>query len=233
MEHTTKTSLLTDPRAAYHDAETPGWLRELREAGATAAATLGLPTPKLESWRFTDLRAVEDINFTPAGSRSVEISRDALAPFVIEDLEVARAVFVDGVFSDVLSDLAGMDPARVMLLSDAIREFEDELRDRLGSLMRAPEDGLEALNQSRMDDGIVVVVPDGATIERPLEVLCVSTGEGEPVAWHPRHVVIAGKGSQVRVLEHSVSLTDDAVSLTNSVTEVFADEDAKVEHYFL
>ena len=227
------TSLLTDTGTAHRDGEVPSWVRELREAGAAAAASLGLPTPRLESWRFTDLRAVENIDFAAPRAHAPKLASGAFAAFEIEELDVARAVFVDGAFSPALSDMAGMDPARVMLLSDAVRECEAELRDRLGTLMLAPEDGLEALNQSRMDDGVVVIVPDGATIERPLEILCVSTGEGDPVAWHPRHVIVAGKGSKVRVLEHSVSMTDDAVSLTNSVTEVFADEDARVEHYFL
>ncbi len=213
--------------------DAPRWVSDLRAAGAAAANELGLPTTKLESWRFTSLKAMEGIEFAVPGAVPTSVPASALQPFAIEDLDVARAVFIDGVFSEELSDLAGMEPARVMLLSEAVHAAEDDLRDRLGSLMREPQDGLEALNQSRMDDGVVVLVPDGARIERPLEVLCVSTGQGPAVAWHPRHVVIAGRGSLVRVLEHSVAMTDDAVGLTNSATEVFADEDAKVEHYFL
>ncbi|MEM9661061.1 MAG: Fe-S cluster assembly protein SufD [Planctomycetota bacterium] len=227
------TSLLTEPTAAHEGLELPAWLRDLKEAGAAAAASLGLPTTKLESWRFTDLRAIDGIDFAMPAAHQHALSAADLQRFAIEDLEVARAVFVDGAFSESLSDLSGVGPAQVLLLSDAVRQREGDLRDKLGSLMLAPEDGLEALNQSRMDDGIVIIVPDDAVIERPLEILSVCTGQGEPVAWHPRHVIVAGKRSQVRVLEHSVSLTDDAVGLTNSVTEVFADEEAKVEHYFL
>ncbi len=227
------TTLLTQPAAPRNDLDIPAWVREIRDAGASAAASLGLPTTRLESWRFTDLRALDGIEFVAPGRQAPTLAPASIQPFAIEELEVARVVFVDGVFSEALSDTAGIDPARVMLLSDAVRECEGELRGRLGSLLHTPGDGLEAMNQSRMDDGVAVLAPAGARIERPIEILCVSTGEGEPVAWHPRHIVVAGKGSQIRVLEHSVSLADDAVSLTNSATEVFAEEDAKVEHYFL
>lgn len=228
---TTMSQLLTTPDTAPSQA--PAWLAELRAAGADAASTLGLPTPKLESWRFTDLAPLESIDFASPSAEAPTLDAAQLAPFAIEDLEVARIVFVDGVYSTALSDTAGLEPAKVAPLSKAVRSCEADLKGRLGSLMSEPADGLEALNQSRMDDGVALIVPDGAQIERPLEILCVSTGQGKPVAWHPRHIVIAGKGALVRVLEHSVALTNDAVSLTNSATEVFADEDAKVEHYFL
>ncbi len=227
------TDLMTHNPADLEHAAQPAWVRELRAAGRDAADRLGLPTTKLESWRYTSLKTLEGVQFAAPGDEPTNVTSDELARFAIEDLDAAKAVFVDGVYRPELSDLSGMGSARVMLLSEAIEADLPELRDRLGSLMASPEDGLEAFNQARLDDGIVVLVPDGARIERPLEILSVSTGRGPAVAWHPRNVVVAGKGSVVRVLEHAVSLSVDAPGLTNSVTEVFAGERAKVEHYFL
>jgi Fe-S cluster assembly protein SufD len=236
------TNMTTHPATTGQRQQGPAWFEQLREQGRVAFERMGMPTNKLESWRFTSLRAIENTTFASPGTVEIAVTSDELARFVIEDLDAARAVFVDGVLRPELSDLGGLGEAIVLPLSEAIHRHADILQPRLGSLVGEPEDGLAALNQARMDDGLVIIVPDGVQIERAIEILSVSTAAGdEPIGWHPRHIVIAGKGSLVRVLEHSVSLRDDDQSiaqssvsaLTNSITEVFADEDAKVEHYVL
>lgn len=228
------TEFSTGPLATCSGPDTtPVWVEQLRDAGREAFARLGMPTTKLESWKHTSLRAIEGIRFVDPGTNATTVSAQDLKAFEIEDLDAARAVFVDGVFHPELSDLSGLGAVRVMPLSEAIAADDPELHNRLGVLTTNPEDGFEALNQARLDDGMAVLVPEGVRIERPIELLAVTTGQGDPVAWHPRNVIVAGKGSLVRVLEHTVSLLYDAVGLTNSVTEVFADEDSKVEHYVL
>ena len=246
----TMSNIMTDHTRTVRASHGPDWFEALRSKGREAFDTLGLPTTKSESWRYTSLRSLDGIDFRspPAlgGESSINgefsVTAETLGAFAIDELDAARVVFVDGAYRADLSDVTGLGSASVMLLSEAVHSRPELLRHRLGTLLNEPEDGLAALNQSRMDDGLVIVVPDGERVERALEILCVSTGSGDPVAWHPRHVVIAGKSSLVRVLEHSVTLENNGADaqkpsgvsgLTNSVTEVFADEDSKVEHYFL
>ena len=41
------------------------WLKARREAGAERFGKLGLPTQKLESWKYTRLRPLDDTAYTP------------------------------------------------------------------------------------------------------------------------------------------------------------------------
>jgi Fe-S cluster assembly protein SufD len=76
-----------------------------------------------------------------------------------------------------------------------------------------------------------VYIPEGKAVERPIHLLFIATG-ADPVASHPRTLVVAGRGAIATLIESYVS-TDESVYLTNAVTEVFTAEGAVVDHYRL
>jgi len=43
------------------------WLAALRETGMERFKSLGLPTPRLEAWKYTRLRPLEDTRYQPVG----------------------------------------------------------------------------------------------------------------------------------------------------------------------
>lgn len=69
----------------------PGWLRELRERGITQFTTSGLPSTRLEQWRFTNVQPIGEIPFTlrsapfdiasPGGGAEVLTLRDGMQRF--------------------------------------------------------------------------------------------------------------------------------------------------------
>ena len=62
-----------------------------------------------------------------------------------------------------------------------------------------------------------------------MHLLFISTASEAGTTSNPRNLIIAGKNSQVTVLESYVS-TADAPYFTNAVTDLLLDEGAVVEH---
>jgi Fe-S cluster assembly protein SufD len=59
--------------------------------------------------------------------------------------------------------------------------------------------------------------------------LFLTTRAEENILTQPRNLFVAGKNSQVTIIEHYASL-DENIYFTNAVTEIFADENAVVDH---
>jgi Fe-S cluster assembly protein SufD len=67
-------------------------------------------------------------------------------------------------------------------------------------------------------------------VEPPVHVVFVSGADASKVMVHPRTLIVAGAGSQLRVVETYVGLQRQTY-FTNAVSEVFVGENAIVDHY--
>ncbi len=122
-------------------------------------------------------------------------------------------------------ELAGAAPAGVSVrhLDSAGPELEAYL-GKLGSTNHA----FAALNTALFEDALIVEVAPGTIIEEPLELAHVARGGAHPMLSTPRLLVIAGEGSQLRLVERYRS--EGGTSLTTGVTELFVADNAAVEH---
>ena len=102
----------------------------------------GLPGPRDEYWKYTRLRAFEKKDF--GLPREKTISGDNIG---IQNLDAIRVVFVDGIYSPVLSDETALAENGIRLLADALRDDpglamgvlpqSDTATYRFAALMRA------------------------------------------------------------------------------------------------
>ncbi|MEM6459292.1 MAG: Fe-S cluster assembly protein SufD [Planctomycetota bacterium] len=217
--------------------ECQSWLNDLREAGRETFARIGWPDRKNESWRFTDLEALKSHNFVSAID-DVEVSRETAAKFAIPELDDVTLVFVNGRFRADLSD----DPSGAAALGEKITcctlkkaacEHRAMLEPYIGRLTWETDDPFTAISNASVEDGVFVHVPEGEATAKPLHILSIATPTAEPVAAHPRNVVVVGEDARATVIEHYVTLSDEAVYLNNAITEVFAADRAEVHHYLL
>lgn len=66
--------------------------------------------------------------------------------------------------------------------------------------------------------------------KKPIEILHFATGNEASLMLQPRNLVVVEEHAEVQIIERHQSLTDNEV-LTNSVTEIFAAENAIVDYY--
>ena len=85
------------------------WIGEKREVGLRTLEGLKLPARKQEPWRYTDLSAMFNTDFGAPSSSAAAVREEDISRYWHEGTEGARLVLVDGVVSESLSDLSGLE----------------------------------------------------------------------------------------------------------------------------
>lgn len=212
---------------------TPSWVRALRKGGISHFAELGFPNTNLEEWRFTNVSPIARIRWNLPDGSAKATEKDVLTN-VFPDVPGKLIVFVDGRFSRELSskDLPGAVTAnglRIQSIHDAVRTTNPLVMHSLARYARYDENSFAALNTAFIEDGAVVIAPARFLAPEPVYIFYISTASKPNVVTHPRTLVIAQRDSQVKVIEHYVTLGREN-SFTNAVTEIILEESAVVEH---
>ncbi|MGH9082072.1 MAG: Fe-S cluster assembly protein SufD [Acidimicrobiales bacterium] len=215
----------------------PKWLTGARHRAAERVRRDGFPTRKHEDWRYFDLRPAFELPVTHTGE---EPGRTALATakrLLGPGLGGARLVFVNGYFTPSLSPTDGLTSGvRVVPLSQLAGAAGSpggagEVLHHLWSVEGGGErHGFDALNAALAVDGAIVELPEGATVEAPIEVVYVSVADdGVPLS-SLRSLVLAGARSTATVVETFVG-AGASPSMTNAFTKVLVGEGAHLDHY--
>ncbi|MGN6797150.1 MAG: Fe-S cluster assembly protein SufD [Gaiellaceae bacterium] len=178
-----------------------------RDDAAKRFAELPLPTTADEHWRFTDLRGFPD--GLVSDTEAVSDTSPAL------DLDVAGRALMNESGIEIVSAPEGVT-------------FEPLPRDYEAKLV--PEDDRFALeNLARWEHGLLVRVPKGVELEKPLYVQVSSNGGS--LFW--RMVVVAEEGARFTLIEDYSSAGPDTIAYTNAVVELFVEPHAKIEYVSL
>ncbi|MGE0362716.1 MAG: Fe-S cluster assembly protein SufD [Vicinamibacterales bacterium] len=224
---TTSTQALDWIRAGQQALGTraPEWLAEHRRAALEAFERHGFPTTREEAWRFTNIGPIAGTTFALAPPEA-EGAEALVAAHELRE-SAATAVVVNGCFDEQLSSSALPLGVVVDGLAGSFEQDDSTAREAVTALAT---DGLPfaTLNAAFLEDGVHVVIPEGAVLTAPIHVLLATLPEDEPVMAHPRLIIEAGAQSQASVIVSFVG-PDDAVYLTNAVTQVRLDDGAVLE----
>lgn len=206
-------------------------LHQLRKDALKQFAETNFPTLRNEEWKYTDVTPIVKQNFTPAVNANAEkFTKEQINKFLFKDFDCHLLVFVNGIFSEELSSIDDL-PKGVIVGS--LRKFAKEnpsiIDSYIGKLAKM-DNAFNALNTAYSTDGLVVVVPDGKIIEKPIQILYLSSSVDEIVLTSPRNLIVVGKNSQASVIANYRGASEKAY-LNNAVTEIFVDEDAIVNLY--
>ena len=215
-------------------ADLPGkaqaWLSDLREAGISAFGSHGLPTTRNESWKYTSLRPLEKIAFRTAGRNPVSIDR--LPSLLAAGAAEHRLVFVNGGYRGDLSSLGTLpDGVELASLSRLLEYDAERLAPYLEPNGHGPGQSLVALNTAMMSDGVLLSVPRGVAVQGPIELIFIGAAMDQPLAYHPRNLILMAAESQAVVIEHHVTLGDGPATFANTTTQVQLAEGALLHHY--
>jgi Fe-S cluster assembly protein SufD len=232
---TTQTpKLIASLARAQHDAprDQPDWLAELRGKAMERFMVLGLPTSKHEDWRFTNIAPVRQTEFALPDA-TTDVTPEQIEPFAIPNFDCHMIVFVNGRYREALSNVGDL-PAGVTLqtLADALAEGGDLLEQHFGQYADIEDKAFAALNTALADDGIVLHVPQGAKLDKPVHLLNVTVADDAPVFVCPRNLIVVDNGGSATVVEDYVSLRED-VYFNNALTEIAVGDNAHVTHYLL
>lgn len=207
-----------------------GWLDKLRADGLAFYREAGLPVPKLESWKYSNLpRVLRDRDYVPVETAE-PISVDRLASLLPQEVEPLRLAFLDGRFSPEHSKVGAL-PQGVTLapLSALLKEKPEALEGLLSHPESDREMSLWALNTAFFHEGAALIVAPGTVVETPIELLFLGGCSSQAVEGHLRLVVKVGRGSQASLIEHHQAAGDGA-GLLNLVSDLHLEQGASLTH---
>ncbi|MDQ3668859.1 MAG: Fe-S cluster assembly protein SufD [Actinomycetota bacterium] len=179
-----------------------------RTKALEAYRALPFPNTSDEHWRFTDLRGFDPDAFTANGRKAVA------APDSILDVDAATVTVTE----------SSLDVER---MPEGIRVEPLEDHELLGTLVGADEK-FAAHNAAMWENGLLVHVPRGVVLERPIYVRIANGGDGGALFW--RLLVVAEAESRFTLIEEYASASPDVTGYSNAVAELFVDQAAKLEY---
>lgn len=192
------------------------WLSPKRKQSLALLQKTPWPSRKVEAWRFTPVRALEEAEFG-----NVEAQTPGLE--AIANLNSVDLVFSNGVFDAAQSSSEWPQGLRVSLFSEAEGSDREAANELFASVK--PEHHIFGLVNDVLADGVLIQVDDGAQIQQPLRIVHkVSAGADA----HARVLVRIGAGARLTVIEQ---VTGNEHSFNTSFAEYAVGDDAELEHY--
>ena len=204
-------------------------IHALRKQAIERFSELNFPTTHDEDWKYTNISSLLKYNFKPSVGR-YKLKREQITSLLFGDMKCSLLVFINGHYSEALSDVKNFSKGIIAGSIEAeLKNNSEILYKHFGKYADYKEQIFTALSTAFTKDGAFVYVPDGKIVEDPIHILFVSSSENENILSQPRNLFIIGKNSQVSIIEHYAALNED-VYFTNSVTEIYTDENAVVDY---
>jgi Fe-S cluster assembly protein SufD len=199
----------------------------LREEAFRRFEAGGLPSRRIEEWKYTDLRALmrEAKPLAPlpdAAARRWAAESAAL----LASIDARRIVFVDGSFVPELSDPSDLEPGlSIRSMASALEAGDPRILTRMGPISPTADTAM-ALNTAFMRDGAVIDVAAGVALARPIHLVFVAARK-EASAVFTRSLAMIGKGARAMLVESHEGSSEQQV---NTAMELDVGDEAHVDH---
>ncbi|NJK55716.1 MAG: Fe-S cluster assembly protein SufD [Pleurocapsa sp. SU_5_0] len=198
----------------------PQWLKDIRQQSKSWLSRLSVPTKKDEDWRFIDLSSLTAGKFVTPRNPVGANGRSPLLP----ETENSRLVFINGIYNDELSNLAGLPQG---IYVGNLNNLPNDYDATKYFAQQSGADAFTALNTAGGDDVAVVWVNKNVALETPLHLMFIAHSEQETNFTQPRTLVVAETGSSITLIEEYIGTGE---YFTNAVTELFVQGNSRVNH---
>jgi len=209
-------------------------IHSVRKEAIEAFKALGVPGPKNEEYKYTNLgKALETaFDFSKAPQKS-ELTSEQVAKYYIPELDANQLIFINGKFSQELSNIKSpKDQLVIKNLADAFAEDQDTIDQFFSKQADFKKDAFVALNTAFSHDGCFIHVPKNTVVDKPIAMYFINDSSAGQSFNNPRNLFLIEQSSEVTFLE-DFNTEGDNESLTNIVTEIVVEKNANVEYYKL
>jgi Fe-S cluster assembly protein SufD len=183
----------------------------MRTEALESYRALPLPDTREEHWRFTDLKDFDPDSF---GHGQVSDTRTSPAETILElDVSGMATITEAGVQIERAPEGVTFAP---------LTEEHEKLYSLVGW-----EEKFSAHNAAVWEHGLLVVVPKGVELDKPLYVRVMNSSDNGSLFW--RLLVVAEEGARFTLVEEVTSTTPDLQSYTNTAQEFFLEQGSKFE----
>ena len=206
---------------------------KIREKGFGNFRNLNLPDRKNESWKNTDLSAVLNHDYIKYLEKvEYDPELDSMFTCEVHHFETDQVSFLNGWHIRTAKSLRKMPNGIIVgSLVDAFKQYPELIEKHYGRYADSGKDLFLAMNTAFARDGLFIYVPDNVVVEKPIQMISIINHD-ENLLIQNRNLVIMGKNSRLTLVVCDDS-TNQQASFNNSVTEIYLDENAGLEHYKL
>ncbi len=204
-----------------------GWFLARSEAAWAEFQALPMPGLKDENWRYSSSKKIELADHSPAAAPTAANTAAALAATEGLKERAARFVFVNDVLVD--SDTTNLPTGVVCVtFADALREHSDVLKEHfMQREMTLGSAKFAALHLAHVKAGVVVIVPKGVAIEKPVEIFHWVVGDHAAI--FPHTLIVTGDNAEVSVVDHYRSLEGEG-GLSIAIADLVGGRGSKITY---
>ncbi len=211
----------------------PQYISNLRNQAIEKFYQLGFPTTKMEGWRNTDLTKALSKNYNHFFSSIQDnVNVEELFKCEIHNFDTDIVSFLNGFYVNGDSQLKTMSDGTVVgSLTKAIEQYPEIFEKYYNKNVQSDKNAFVALNTAFAQDGLFIYVPDGVEVNKAIQMVSI-INHNENLFIQNRNLIILGKNSRLTLVHCDDSINQQS-SFNNSVTEIFVEENANLDHYKL
>ncbi len=200
------------------DAATPR-LDAMREEAKARFDALGLPTPRTENWRWSEIHRYLNAIYEPVAGAplSGELIDALLEKHLLAVADASVMVFVNGRIDHERTRIMEEEGVEILALSDA------PVAPDWADLSADEQDAMDLLNLAHASDGALIRVRAGVEASIPLLVVNISDADGRSVAL--RHFIRVEEGASFTLFEAQLGGGDHVAS---QITRAIVHEGAQL-----
>ena len=201
-------------------------ISQLRKYAISYFEKLGIPTRKVETWKYTPISKALNKNWT---YRSAESNFNFPE---IENLQAHELILSNNQYKE------GLNPLPQNIISSsmeaAFQNPTDHFVKHYGSYAHITTEPLTALNTAFAKNGIYLHIPDGTVLDLPIHIITIINSE-DTECFHPRNLIHIGKNSNVKIIESTYLNTGDQKNplFINKLSEIICEENSFIDRYEL
>jgi Fe-S cluster assembly protein SufD len=208
--------------------DAPNEVEGMRVGALERFLELGFPTTEHEKWKHTSVAPISRTEFDLPGIADISLDGALIEQYKLSPV-ACELVFINGHYSEELSSDSLVAGVRIGSLERMLIRSPELVLEYLGMLID-PTHAFAALNTAFFEDGAIIHLAPGTIVEKPVHLLFVTTDGARPLMSSPRLLILAGAATQLTLIESHLS-TGTGTHFTNAVTEVFAADNAIIDHY--
>lgn len=200
------------------------WLAGLRQSAMSDFVQTGLPGPKVEAWKYTNLGSLNSGEYellAAAGEAS-----DGITSF--ENFHGSKVVFTDGFYDKENSTVVNQDGVSLVSLNDYMHSDPDAAQKLFST--NVEQDSLRELNMALMTGGYVLLVDENIKLAEPIQIIHNATASAADKALRTKCFIDVREKSSAQIIEVFAGVKEQNY-WRHHVTEAIVAEEAELEIY--
>ena len=237
-----KEKLVSSFLAFELDADINSPVHDIRSKSIKGFEKIGFPDRKNEFWKYTPIKKVLSEELTVFKKKRHLIDFDKVKDFFLGGIESYKIILIDGAYDPLWSNTShkGVD---ICILSSVLENDKySNIISKYYNKLSDTKESFSLLNSSFSKEGAYIHIPKNIELDKPIEIIHINSGGESSLMLQPRNLIILEKGSKAQIVESHYSLKEKNTNssksqnnhidpLTNTLTEIYVEENANLDYY--